>query len=1081
MSSNKTVGQWVGAIVGTVIGYFSGNPMLGYAIGVAIGGVVDPPKGPTLTGPRLEDLTTQVSTFGAPLARLRGTLAVRGNVIWLENNKLKETVKKKKSGGKGGGGGATMKTYSYFATFAVALTDAPPGGIFSIRRIWIGPDLVFNAGSSRIQTIINTFRAGGQVNMKELLSIAWGFAQPEVNFRFYNGTDSQQPDARIQAEMGVGLTPAWRGLSYIVFYDLPLAKYGNSLLGAQVKIELVADGARSPTELVYTQPQVGTNLLRAAPIYPRDLNRGVLAYYINRSDDNNWFDVYEHSVAGTARHLHRQQVGDFFRPPLRYVGPGMCVTANTGLTIVRIDAGQIQGFPSALTQTWEAEYDGTRFVMIRRDISFVSPTYRMDMLRNGILYSNQDRAVFSVTLGADGIYALTDGGVVYVYDLDDLEEIRSFQLEGVSYTAFEGDILQCHISYSGGLLWLTPVTDGDDNARLRAFDPFSGALAFDVNDVPTMDYTSSRGIVAIINDGLMIRHRAAGVAPAIEAYRVLGVESDRVPLDLVVRDELLRSEVIRPQDLNLLDLATDRVRGYAPAGIQQIRACLAPLQATWPFDLIMSGYQLKAVRRGKASVATIPIELLDARPYGEQPGVQLDQQREMDTQLPRQVLVRHLDPDREYDINEQRSSERQSALTNDIRAVELPLSMTATEAARAADVLYNVAWLQRTPATFRLPPIYLGLEPADVITINASYGQFELLITEINYTVDGRLECSTLPNAAATYTSIAEGVSGEVPEQEIPVAGAAETVLLDIPLIRNEDDEPGFAAAMAGNLPTWAGGMLFRSSDNEQTWTDVQAWDAPVTMGLGRAPLSANDGYVTDRTSALRIDMYWGELEAITEAQMMMGYNWIAYGADGRWELMRFADCALQSDGSYIISTLLRGLRGTEWATGLHQYGDRVVLLDDPDIVGIGADLSALGVVRKWRGVSAGAVLDDAPSFDFAYRGVNLRPLSVVKTAGSRITNNWVITWDRRTRLQGTLWKTGQPLPLGEASERYEIDILSGGNVVRTLTATDQTVTYTSAQQTTDFGGVQNAINVNIYMISATVGRGYPRAAAFSI
>lgn len=36
----------------------------------------------------------------------------------------------------------------------------------------------------------------------------------------------------MQADLGVANTPV-RGLSYIVFYDLPLANYGNSLAGAQ--------------------------------------------------------------------------------------------------------------------------------------------------------------------------------------------------------------------------------------------------------------------------------------------------------------------------------------------------------------------------------------------------------------------------------------------------------------------------------------------------------------------------------------------------------------------------------------------------------------------------------------------------------------------------------------------------------------------------------------------------------------------------------------------------------------------------------------------------------------------------------
>ena len=101
----SSAGQIVGGVVGTVVGSFVGYPMLGAQVGMMLGGALDPPKGPTINGPRLEDLTIQTSTYGATVPRAYGTITVSGNVFWLENNKLKETVSKKKSGGKGGGWG----------------------------------------------------------------------------------------------------------------------------------------------------------------------------------------------------------------------------------------------------------------------------------------------------------------------------------------------------------------------------------------------------------------------------------------------------------------------------------------------------------------------------------------------------------------------------------------------------------------------------------------------------------------------------------------------------------------------------------------------------------------------------------------------------------------------------------------------------------------------------------------------------------------------------------------------------------------------------------------------------------------
>ncbi len=83
------------------------------------------------------------------------------------------------------------------------------------------------------------------------------------------------------------------------------------------------------------------------------------------------------------------------------------------------------------------------------------------------------------------------------------------------------------------------------------------------------------------------------------------------------------------------------------------------------------------------------------------------------------------------------------------------------------------------------------------------------------------------------------------------------------------------------------------------------------------------------------------------------------------------------------------------------------------------------------------------------------------------------ITWVRRTRYGGD-WRDLVDVPLNEASEAYEVDVLDGaGAVVRTLSSTSPSVTYTAADQTTDFGAPQAAVDVAVYQLSAAVGRGF--------
>jgi hypothetical protein len=79
-------------------------------------------------------------------------------------------------------------------------------------------------------------------------------------------------------------------------------------------------------------------------------------------------------------------------------------------------------------------------------------------------------------------------------------------------------------------------------------------------------------------------------------------------------------------------------------------------------------------------------------------------------------------------------------------------------------------------------------------------------------------------------------------------------------------------------------------------------------------------------------------------------------------------------------------------------------------------------------------------------------------------------------RQQPTWMADGVDVPLNEESERYEVDVMNGANIVQTIAATTPTASYSAAQQMADFGSAQNALSVRVYQLSASVGRGWPGA-----
>ena len=87
------------------------------------------------------------------------------------------------------------------------------------------------------------------------------------------------------------------------------------------------------------------------------------------------------------------------------------------------------------------------------------------------------------------------------------------------------------------------------------------------------------------------------------------------------------------------------------------------------------------------------------------------------------------------------------------------------------------------------------------------------------------------------------------------------------------------------------------------------------------------------------------------------------------------------------------------------------------------------------------------------------------------------IRWTRRSRaLAADSWDAVE-VPLAEESEAYEVEILDGATVRRTLERHGASVTYTAAQQIADWGallGPGDTLDLRIFQLSALVGRGTP-------
>lgn len=200
----STVGQALGARLPGVLGSIGAT--LGRAAGAYIGSSIDQqlfgaPR--RSEGARLTDLHIQGSTEGASIPAVFGRVRIAGQVIWAA--RFKERVETRNVGGGKGGPRVTSTTYRYSLSFAVGLCE---GEIARIARVW--------ANGEPLDT-------------------------SEIVMRVHPGREDQAPDPLIEAIEGAEQAPAYRGLAYVVFEDLPLERFGNVM--PQLSFEVVRPAA----------------------------------------------------------------------------------------------------------------------------------------------------------------------------------------------------------------------------------------------------------------------------------------------------------------------------------------------------------------------------------------------------------------------------------------------------------------------------------------------------------------------------------------------------------------------------------------------------------------------------------------------------------------------------------------------------------------------------------------------------------------------------------------------------------------------------------------------------------------------
>lgn len=1075
----SNAGQAVLSIGGAAIGFVFGGPAgaaWGFQLGGLAGSALFPTDLGTVNGPRLNDLSVQSSAVGAPIPLVYGTYAVSGNVIW--SSGIIESVSRRRQGGKGGPT-QTVREYSYSVNVAVGLCEGPIGGI---SRIWADAKLIYDA---RPQLV-------GESDA-DYLTRTIASAEALAGIQVYLGTADQLPDPTIESFEGVGNVSAFRDLAYVVFTDFQLADYGNRIPNFRFEVSIGAIA--------------GIQIFTESGVWQRPAPSGVLTVTAigggggggsgALGNAGNSFTSGGQGGGGGGISIINLSLASLDATEAVTVGAGGAGGAGvSGTTDLAGNAGSDGGasaFGSHVTAGGGGGGAGGFTGAYGSLNENNGGTGTTDNGGCGLMntvgsppyydgYPSQPNGLNGLGAGGGG------GGGMWQYATET-------QWDGLDGTASPDLLIP---GGAGG------HTDANDNSGVT-----SGASAANQTTYTAGAGGGGGGLGGYRGPQQPDAHGAPGGsggnygggggggggalqfgAPAsssgsggsgaggvvIASYAEGG--SGCITLGEIVSDLCLRAGL--PDDrIDVSDL-TECVDGYAIGTVMSARDAIQPLRSYGWFDCVESDGVLKWPTRGKALVASLTADDLGAHEAGGQRPSAIQVTRAQEIELPRRLRVHYAQVDMNYEQGEQ-SASRLSVGTDQVQDVELAIAMGDNRAAQTAEVLLYDAWISRNRYETILDQSFLALEPADAIEAPVDGRMERLRIVDTDYSLPGLIRLALVRDDDGVYESYAIGApaaySGTT-GSNISVPGTADLVLLDLPLLRDADNDAGYyAAVQATGSTSFGGAVLYRSPDGGTTYDSVATFTLEATIGELTDALPAGPTTIIDEGNELLVDgLATDALESISETSLLAGLNAAAIGADGRWEVIQFRDAELVgSPPAWRLTGLLRGRRGTEWAIGLSQAGDRFVLLDSA-IARVPLNVSAIGAERLHKPVLAGTSLEATTAVAFTGRGVALEPFAGVHVEGTRDPGDLTITWTRRDRL-GQELPANTDIPMSEASESYEVDILSTDSppdVLRTLTATSPSVTYTEAQQAEDFGSpVPDAVTVRIYQLSATVGRGY--------
>lgn len=521
-------------------------------------------------------------------------------------------------------------------------------------------------------------------------------------------------------------------------------------------------------------------------------------------------------------------------------------------------------------------------------------------------------------------------------------------------------------------------------------------------------------------------------------------------------------------DMEASDLAGIPIDGFCVSSEKTYRERIEQLMMVYTFGAAEANGKLLFIRKENYNRFPVPVDFLGAKEgnSGEERSYTIE--RKHDRELPKLVNVSYLSFDKDYQAGLQ-AAVRPNSTSENTEKIDLDFVITDARAKELAEQKLYEAWIRRSTVAASLGPWWAFLAPGDILDMDLSGRRRWVQLTKTTLGVPGVIKVEGSDVGGNTFRRTERMVDSEI-LPSVPIPPSAITVeFLDISRLPTDTtSEPVVYLAATGN--PYYGANIYETKDGGASWILKTQIDSPSTMGTTTTLLGTGTTEVWDEGNSVTVVLTHGTLESRPEVDVLNGYNAAVIGS----EIVQFRSAMLTAANTYVLSGLLRGRLGTEDQVSSHSQDERFVLLKSSTIITLSAPQSEWYSTRTYKIGPATKPVTDESYIEVAFANMArmYQPWSVCNVSGSRdAANNITIIWVRRDR-SGRAWLDNADIPMSESVERYEVDIVSGSTVKRTLTSATPLVTYLVAEQITDFGAAQPVIVVRIYQMSSTRGRG---------